>query len=239
MNAHSKPRGTVASKISSGEMATLDNGSLVVPPDRLAWFGNGDVARGRQELRLLIEAEHDRSVMKPAPVTACPPTVRIAVPADEAAIMALLLEDANENASRIAMVDADRIRGMVQTCLYRLTDKGVGTIAVIDGPDNKPVAVTVLWAMQWWWSREFYFQEIVNFVSPEHRRSRHIHDLIAFEQWWVDAHSKDYGHRVYLFCGVLGMIRTYAKAILYRRKMKQVGTGFLYPCPYGDDARIS
>jgi hypothetical protein len=164
-----------------------------------------------------------------------PASVRIAVPADEEAVMELLLADVRDNAERIAVVDPERIRWHLRMC----TEMKGGICGVIDGPEGKPVAVCVLIPQQWWWSREWFMQEVVNFVHVDHRRSRHIHDLIAFERWVADAQSTGFGHRVYVIMGVLGLNRVREKAILYRRKMRQVGWAFLYPCPFGDDARIT
>lgn len=212
---------------------TMPDGSMVIPPDKLARFGNGDIEAGRRELRLLLEVENDREV-RVGPATK-PASVRIATEADEPAIMELLLADVAENAARIAVVDPDRILMHVQLG----TRLAGGITAVIDGPAGKPVAVCVLYPQQWWWSREWYFQEVVNFVHPEHRKSRHIHDLIAFERWIADAQSVGFGHRVYVLMGVLGLNRVREKAILYRRKMRQVGWAFMYPCPFGDDERMS
>jgi hypothetical protein len=208
---------------------TIDNGSLVIPPHMLARFGNGDVERGRQELRLLIAAENDRAVKPSASVK--PVNVRIGTPADEPAIMELLLQDCQENAAQVAVIDPERVRLHVQHATQML-----GSICgVIDGPEGKPVAVCILAPMQWWFSTEWFYQEIVNYIHPDHRKSRYIHDLIAFEQWIGDKQSEGYGHRCYVLMGVLGLVRVREKIILYRRKMRQIGAAFLYPCPWGND----
>lgn len=219
--------------VQQGEPFTLVDGSLVIPPEKLKRFGNGSIEDGRRELRLLIEVENDREVRLGPAVK--PPNVRIATPADEQAIFELLMLDVEENAKRIAQPDPERIMMHIQTG----TRLQGGITAVIDGPGGKPVAVCVLVPQQWWWSREWFFQEVCNFIHPDHRKSRHIHDLIAFERWIGDEQSKSYGHRVYTLIGVLGLVRARAKAVLYRRKMRQVGWAYMYPCPYGDDERMT
>jgi hypothetical protein len=50
-----------------------------------------------------------------------------------------------------------------------------------------------------------------------------------------DKLSDHYGHRVYVMMGILGLNRVREKAIMIRRKMRQVGWAFLYPCPFTDD----
>ena len=208
---------------------TLEDGSMVITPEKLARFGNGDIEAGRRELRLLIEVENDREVRNGPAVK--PDSVRIATPADEPAIMELLLADVRENAERIAVIDPERILLHIQLG----TRMQGGVTAVIDGSNKTPVAVCVLMPQQWWWSREWFFQEVVNYVHVDHRKSRHIHDLIAFERWVAETQSKSFGHRVYVLMGVLGLNRVREKAILYRRKMRQVGWAFLFPCPWDDN----
>jgi hypothetical protein len=219
--------------VQAGEPYTLVDGSLVVPPEKLKRFGSGSVEDGRRELRMLIEAEHDREV-RFGP-SAMPKNVRMASPADEQAIYELLMLDIAENATRIAQPNPDRIFFHIRLA----TRLQGGVCGVIDGPDKKPVALTLMVPMQWWWASEWFFHEVVSFVHPEHRKSRFAHDLIAFQRYIGDMQSERYGHRVYVMMGILGLKRVREKAIMIRRKMRQVGWAFLYPCPYGDDERMS
>lgn len=219
--------------VKKGEPFTLADGSLVIPPEKLARFGDGSVEDGRRELRFLIEAEHDREV-RFGP-SAKPANVRIATPTDEAAIQALLMVDIEENAKRIAAPDTKRVMWHIQLA----TRMQGGICGVIDGPDGTPVAVTLMMPQQWWWSSEWFLQEVGSFVHPAHRKSRYAHDLIAFQRHVGDKQSEGYGHRVYVLMGILGLKRVREKAIMVRRKMRQVGWAFLYPCPYGDDERMT
>lgn len=231
MNAHTKSvRGRIP--VAKTDMITLrDDGALVVTPEQLARFGNGDVNQGRRELKLLIALEQDRDAAPDAKVSR-PASVRIAGPVDEKNVLDLLLIDIKENADRVAPLDEGRILDMIQLGTHQ---RG-GIVGVIDGADGKPVAVSVLCPMQWWWSRGWYIQEMVNFVHPDHRQSRHIHDLIAFEMWVSDAWSKNAGYRVHLMCGVLGVRRIREKTAMYRRKLRQHGAVFLYPSALEDTA---
>jgi hypothetical protein len=220
--------------IKAGEPYTLVDGSMVIPPEKCARFSpTGDAAEGRKELRFLIEAENDREVRFGPAVY--PKNVRIATEADEPAIFDLLMMDMAENAARVAMPDPERIMSHIQT-----GTRMKGTICgVIDGPAGKPVAVTLLVPMQWWWSREWHYAEMPSFVHPDHRKSRYAHDLVAFQRAMGDKLSESYGHRIYVLLGVLGLKRVREKTIMIRRKMRQVGSAFLYPCPYGDDERMT
>jgi hypothetical protein len=217
-----------------GEPYTLVDGSLVIPPEKCARFSaTGDVAEGRRELRFLIEAENDREV-RLGP-TVHPANIRIAGPADEQAIFDLLMLDVQENAARIAQPDPERIMWHIQMGTQL---KGF-VCGVIDGPDGKPVAVTIMMPMQWWFSREWFYYEVVSFVHPDHRKSRYAHDIIAFQRSMGDKLSQNYGHRVYVMMGILGLKRVREKTILMKRKMRQVGSAFLYPCPFGDDEGVT
>lgn len=211
--------------VSQIEWITLEDGSMVIMPDELARFGNGDAQRGRKELRALLNAEIDRKVSD-GPVTK-PESVRIAGPKDEEALLELLLCDLRENATAVAPIDEERVMSHIQFGTRR---KG-GIVGVIDGPDGNPVATVVLAPAQWWWSRAYYIQDIVNYVHPDHRQSRHIHDLIQFERWASDEWSRLFGYRIFLLCGVLGYKRVREKMIIYKRKFLQAGAAFLYPAP--------
>lgn len=242
MNAHT----AIRRKPETASAPTLDvlpDGSLVVIPSDLALFSETrtDVARGRMRLRELIVAERDRNL--PVMPIRRPPSVRIATEADEQAVLELLLLDVAENATHIAPPNEERIMQHIQAGtrgMQRIREKAergegmdepFGIVGVVDGPDKKPVAVCILIPSQWWWSRQFFLQEVVNFVHPEHRRSRHINDLLDFERWVVDRWTKDYGFQVYMLCGVLGTRRLRSKILLYWRQFTEVGRAFLWPPP--------
>jgi hypothetical protein len=211
------------------DASVLPDGSLVVTAQQLARFGDGDANQGRRELRLLLAADRQGPVFN-GPAT-LPASIRIAGPRDEAALMALLALDLAENAAHIAPVDDAKVLANIQVG----TRQRGGVAGVIDGPDGSPVAVILLHPVQWWWSQGWYWFEVVNFVHPDHRRSRHVDDLLAFAKWFADTHSKRAGYLVYLLCGVLGAWRVRAKVALYRRKFVQAGAAFVYPSPFAKD----
>lgn len=208
---------------------TLESdGSLTVSVEYLTAFGGGDPAEGRKQLRLLLmnHMERDRSSYSTGPARS-PESIRIATPRDEDALMDLVRIDLLANAAHIAPLDEERILAHIQTGTRR---RG-GQVGVIDGPDGKPVAVSVLIPQQWWWSSGWFFQELVNFVHPAHRNSHHAEDLLDFTKWQSDRLSKLMGYRCWLLCGVLGAWRIQSKIALYRRKFMQAGAAFIYPAP--------
>lgn len=216
----------------AGLAFSLEDGSFVIPAEKVKQFGGGDLAKGRSQLRLLLAAEDEREIAAAGPVR-WPPSVTMATPADEPAILELLLADVRENAERIAPADPATIMAHIQA---GTRGRGGLTVVVRDA-QRKPVAVSIIIPMTWWWSRSFYYQDMVTYVSPEHRKSRHVHDLIEAQKWFVEKMSADSGTRMYLLCGVLGFHRVRAKAMMYSRKMRQVGWAYLWPCPWGNDTR--
>lgn len=197
----------------------MADGSLLVSPEAMERIG------GRRELRSLLAADrHSPTFSGP---TERPASVRIAGPKDEQACLDLLLLDLAANAAHIAVVDEIKVMEQI-----RIGTRGRGGFTgVIDGPDGKPVAITILVSCQWWWSQGWFLQEVVNFVHPEHRNSRHADDLLNFAKSISDDMSKGMGTNVWLLCGVLGAWRVQSKLALYRRKFVQAGGAFLYPAP--------
>lgn len=206
---------------------TLDSsGGLYVSAEQLARFGGGDAKYGRQELRNFLASDHDGPVFNGP--TAKPASVRIAGPADEAALVALLKMEIQEVAHFMGPPDDQKMLDVVQVGTRR---RG-GFVGVIDGPDKTPVALVVMHPSQWWFSNGWYYVEIAMFVHPDHRKSRHVDDLLDFERWVVDEQSRGMGYQVYLLCGILSARRTRSKIALYRRKFAQAGAAFLYPSPF-------
>lgn len=204
--------------------AIVPDGYLV-SNDTLAMLGNGDVKAGRRTLRLMLadEREH-KPIVGP---TARPTSVRIAIEADEPAIVDLLVMEVQEHGGDVAPVDEERILEHVKMG----TRKRGGIVGVIDGLNRKPVGTIGLIPMQWWFSQGYFIQELWLFVHRDHRRSRHAADLISFGNWAADSWSRAYGSRVYTVSGVLTTKHAQEKMRLYRRLSNFHGGIFVYPEP--------
>lgn len=207
--------------------ATEDDGSVLVTKEQLARFGGGEgrdggAWQGRRDLRHLLAADrNDPTYVGP---TAIPKTVRLAGPSDELDVFNLLKMDLEENATQVAPIDPEKVMLTIQS--------GTRTRGGFVGVIGKPaIAVVVLIPCQWWWSNGWYFEELVNYVHPDHRKSNHASDLLDFCKWASDEQTRGFGYRVYLVAGVFGARRIYAKISMYRRKLWQVGGCFLYPAP--------
>jgi len=205
--------------------SVLSEDGFTVSAEHLRRLGRGDIKAGVRQLRLILAAETERKPIRgPAEK---PATVRLGTEADETAILDLLLLDVVENAAHIAPASPEQILAQIQ---IGTRQKG-GFVGVIDGEDGAPIAVCILHPCQWWWSDQIYLGDVVNYIHPDHRHSRHVDDLLEFEMWAADAMTAQYGHRVYLQCGVLGTKRLHAKLMLFWRRFTEVGRAYLYPAP--------
>lgn len=203
----------------------LPDGSMVVTPDMLARLGHGDVKQGRRTLRLMLADEREPKLIKGP--TEKPPSVRMAVEEDEAAVLELLVLWWNEHAKEIAPIAVDQMLEDIQTG----TRQRLGFVGVVDGPDGVPVACIVMVPARWSFSRQWFIREVYTFVHPEHRRSRHAEDLVQFAKWCADEWTRQFGYRIYLVVSVLTHDRIAPKIRFFRRFITQMGAGFMYPFP--------
>lgn len=201
-----------------------DDGSMLVSVESLARFGGGDAKRGRADLRHLLAAERDSPVY--VGPTKRPASVRIATPADEPALLALLMEDLTANAEHMAVISDDRVMFHIQS-----GTRNRGGIVGVIGPVGAPVACVILVPFQPWWSNAWWLQEVANYVAADHRRSGHVDALLDFIKWASDEQSRGYGFKVPVLCGVLGAWRVRAKMTLYARKFWTAGICCIYPAP--------
>lgn len=224
MNAIRKVIEPVVQSSSSRGTVLQADGSMVVSAEALTRFGNGDPKQGRRDLRLLLAAE--RESPKWSGPTVRPDTVRVAVPEDEEALLALLMDDLKVNAEHMAVISDERVLFHIQSGTRRR-----GGIVGVIGPVGAPVACVILVPFQPWWSNSWWLQEVVNYVHPDHRRSSYVDALLDFVKWSSDDMTKGFGYRVPVLCGVLGAWRVRAKMALYARKFWTAGICCIYPAP--------
>lgn len=199
-----------------------DDGYLV-SAETLTRIGRGSIGMGRIRLRLLLADERDRAPISGPAVK--PPGVRLATEADEPAILKLLLEDLEENATKVAPASPDRI----MECITLGTRAKGGFTLVIDDEAGHPIATAILGTDRWWWSDQVFLREIVLYVSPRSRSGHVGSDLLNYEKWLSDQLSAAYGHPVRVLAGVTATQRGAPKMRLYSRHMNQIGGFFCYP----------
>lgn len=83
--------------------------------------------------------------------------------------------------------------------------------------------IIIMLISQFWYTEDWCLEEVMNFVLPEHRRSTHAKDMIAFAKRCSDEIG------IPLVIGVVANERTKAKIELYRRQLGDpVGGYFIH-----------
>lgn len=144
-----------------------------------------------------------------------PVDVRLAVPEDRDAIIALTTELHGENGL------FPRSEPKVQAMLDRHFNRERAIIGVI-GPVGAPVATIYLDLTQVDYSDDWVLIEQFNFVHPDHRRSNYARQLIAYAKEVSDKLEMP------LMIGILSNQRTEAKVRLYEQLLEKAGAYFIY-----------
>ena len=144
------------------------------------------------------------------------PDVRIAVPEDADAIMALL-RLAHDEAGEHPLSER-KVRIVVDNGVVR-NGGLIGVVGEIGGPIK---AALILRISDVWYSEEKQLLELSNFVHPDHRRSTYAKQLIDFAKHCSDGISLD------LMIGVFSNERTEAKVKLYARRVTPRGAFFCH-----------
>lgn len=141
--------------------------------------------------------------------------VRLAVPADEDSLFALLTLAHAEN-GLFAQVES-KVRAMIRSA----TEWKGGLIGVIPGPNGPEGAIGMV-ISSFWYTDELHIEELFNFVHPDHRRSTHAKRLLEF------AKRMQAELRMPLLLGILTLNRLEPKMRLYQRQLPQIGAVFQY-----------
>jgi len=150
--------------------------------------------------------------------------VRLARPADEDSIYALLLELYAENA--LMPMSEAKVRATI-----RAGTRGQGGIVgVIEGEDGIEASIGMSFS-QFWYTHAWHLNELWCFVHPAHRKTTHARRLIEFGKWCADRLSTgdELGkNRVPLLLGIVTRHRLLAKLRLFQRQVPQVGALFMH-----------
>lgn len=159
------------------------------------------------------------------PALTKPDSVRVAMPADEPALYALLMKLHDTNFAGLPYakylpISEDKIRAHVNTCCH-----GQGALAgVIYGPENSIIASVGIFCTQPWWSDKFHLSEYWLFVDPDHRTgTSHAADLFQFARWHRADLSARANYEMPLEVTVLTSDRLEAKERLWRRYSTKIG----------------
>lgn len=146
--------------------------------------------------------------------------VRRAVPQDRSAILDLCKLNWAENGQ--FSLSVPKVEAMVDR---GFTGQG-GVIGVVGEP-NAIEGLIIMTIGQFWYTDDWCLEEILNFVHPEHRKSTHAKDMIAFGK----RASDELG--IPLVIGVVSNERTRAKIELYRRQLGEMRGGYFIHVPAG------
>lgn len=125
-------------------------------------------------------------------------------------MMAFLRIAHAENGMPFAPMDEDKVRAVLKRGIAR--DHGI--IGVIRGKDYIEASIG-LFVGTWWYTdaNHMHLEDFWCFVHPDHRKSRHAKDMLAFAKW--ASHKLQYP----LLVGVLSNERTAQKVRLYQRQL--------------------
>jgi GNAT superfamily N-acetyltransferase len=153
-----------------------------------------------------------------------PSTVRIAKPEDKIEIWRLFMLGYQENAQfRISpqKVNFFLDRALNPNAIHPLDDGPRGAIGVIGEVGSLEGLAFVIFG-NYWYSDERHLEELIVYVDPAHRRSRHAHALVNWMKFQSDLTGLP------LVTGIISTERTEAKVALYERLLPKVGAFFLY-----------
>jgi len=141
--------------------------------------------------------------------------VRLAVPADEDKIVAMISLLHEENG--LFPLSEKRVREYMQ----RFFRKEGALIGVV-GDEGDPVGSIYLGIEQPYYSEAWYLNEAWNFVHPDHRRSDYAKKLLM----WAKEMSTTM--HLPLMIGIVSNHRTEAKIRLYEKQLEKAGAYFVW-----------
>lgn len=79
-----------------------------------------------------------------------------------------------------------------------------------------------------WYSEVYFLSDLLNFVHPDHRRSKHADALLKFQKDTSNLLSAALGYNVPVIPGILTRNRLEPKIRKFQREFQQVGALFIY-----------
>jgi hypothetical protein len=161
-----------------------------------------------------------------------PSVIRKALPHDAPEIWRLFLQVHRENG--LFQLSPSKVTEFMDRALHperiHPADTGVRAQIGVIGPPGRLEAVVFVLIAQFWYSNDFHLEELLVYVDPECRKSRHAITCLA----WMKALADQL--KIPLLTGIISKERTAAKIRLYDRMLPRIGAFYLYP---KDDAELS
>ena len=160
-----------------------------------------------------------------------PSVIRKAMPYDAPEIWRLFLQTHRENG--LFVISPFKVTEFLDRALHpeRIPphDTGVRAQIGVIGPPGKLEALAFVLIAQFWYSDEFHLEELLVYVDPECRKSRHAITCLKWMKGLADE------LKIPLMTGIISKNRTAAKIRLYARMLPRIGAFYLYP---KDDAEL-
>jgi len=150
--------------------------------------------------------------------------VRLAEPADEEPLFALLTALAADNNSFGDELDERRIREHIQLG----TERRGGLHGVIDGDGELAASIGIIWD-RWWYAKQYMLSQIWLFVRPAYRHFPYERELIEWAKQKRRQIEAGAGQKVPLAHTVISQTRLPTKLRLWRRRSgsEMIGGVFL------------
>jgi hypothetical protein len=154
-----------------------------------------------------------------------PSVIRKATPMDAPEIWRMFLQLHRENG--LFTIAPAKVTNFMDRALHpeRIPSWDTGPraqIGVIGLPGRLEALVFVL-ISSFWYSEEFHLEELLVYVDPECRKSRHA---VACVTWMKDLSDQ---LKIPLMTGIISKERTAAKIRLYDRMLPRIGAFYFYP----------
>ena len=158
-------------------------------------------------------------------MTTTPSTIRKATPFDAPEIWRMFLQLHRENG--LFTLDPVKVTSFMDRAIHpeRIAAWDTGPRAQIGviGPQGRLEAVVFILISTFWYSSDFHLEELLVYVDPECRKSRHAVACVAWMKGLADE------LKVPLITGIISKERTAAKIRLYDRMLPRIGAFYLYP----------
>lgn len=151
---------------------------------------------------------------------AFPKDVRVATLGDERRVFDICATAQAENG--LGTLDADVVRATIQAA----AERRAGIFAIVDGPERVEAVLGLHMVKPWYCAANvptnWYWTELLFFVHPLHRRSRHAVRLFQFAKWWEQETKEP------VFVTLFPRDDLEEKEKLFSRHGKRVGSVYLF-----------
>lgn len=116
-----------------------------------------------------------------------PDGLRLARPGDQASLLELFQTAHTENG--FGGIDVDAVKTVIEKAVWQ-DEETKYVMAVIPGPHRIEACIGLQPAKLWYGTADDYFwSDLLVYVHPDHRRTKHAACLLRFADWWAENHG--------------------------------------------------